>query len=430
MNSSPRSTSRSSRRASSRPPRALAARATGRRSPLGSLGALLSALTVLFLLTGCASTGADGVSKIAEYRDQKLNREVRSLGFEPEELIKPYRLTPEMREWVHTVVPATGSSKERLIILLDYLLDEDGEALGVRYDSGFTPTASEVFDSRLANCLSFTHLFVGLAREAGMDAYYLDVNHAETFERDQDLIVLSGHVTAGYGVPTDPLVLEYSVGPDADYRYVTKLEDRRALAMYYSNRGAEEMRHGNLEQSVEWLRTAVTLDHELPDAWVNYGVVLRRMGDQEAAEEAYRKALQVNPQTISAYQNLATLMRLQGRSTEADELVRVAQRLGDRNPFNYLNLGDLNLRRGEIEAAETYYRKALSLYGELAEPYAAMGILAYHLDRPQEARKWLRRAEKRDPENPRTRALARRLDAAERGDEGMARIVQPKGERG
>lgn len=387
----------------------------------------LALVAVLLLLTGCASSRSDGTSRVAEYRQQALDREVRELGFEPEELVLPYRLSSEMRDWVHAEVPATGSSRSKLITLLDRLLDDDG--LGIEYESGFTPTAEEAFELRTANCLSFTHLFVGMAREVGLDAYYLDVNHAERFEKDRDLIVLSGHVTAGYGVPTDPLVLEYNVGPDADYRYLQKLEDRRALAMYYSNRGAEEMRHGRLEQAVDWLRTAVTLDGALAEAWVNYGVALRRLGDPVAAEEAYRKALEVEPQTISAYQNLATLMRLQARFGEADDLVRVAERLGDRNPFNYLNLGDLNLRRGEVEAAERYYRKALRLYGDLAEPYAALGILAYHLDRPAEARKWLRRAQKRDPENPRTRALERRLDPTLEHDEGMARISRPAGER-
>lgn len=395
--------------------------------PLQTVLRLVPALASLVLLAGCA-TAATTVSKTSEYREGLLGRQIRDLGFEPNELVLPYEVTPEMRQWVHEEVPATGSPRSQLVTLLDRLLADDG--LAVRYESGFTPTAAESFHMHTANCLSFTHLYVGLAREMGLDAYYLDVTHAERFEKDRDLIVLSGHVTAGYGVPTDPLVLEYNVGPDADYRYLRKIGDLRAVAMYYSNRGAEQLRAGDLASSIEWLRTAVTLDPELAEAWVNYGVALRRTGDQEAAEEAYRKALEVDPQTLSAYQNLATLMRLEGRGAEADDLNRVAERLGDRNPFNYLNLGDLNLRRGEVEEAERFYRKALSLYGDLAEPYAAMGILAYHLDRPEEARKWLRRALRKDPDNPRARALARRLDPTLPEDTGMARITRPRGDAG
>ncbi|MCB1057522.1 MAG: tetratricopeptide repeat protein [Acidobacteria bacterium] len=390
-----------------------------------ALALLPLVLSPLVLLAGCA-TAARSVSKTSEYREALLAHEIRERGFEPQEVVLPYRLTPTMREWVHAEVPATGSARSQLVTLLDRLLDDDG--LAVRYESGFTPTAAEAFDSHTANCLSFTHLYVGLAREMGLDAYYLDVSHAERFDKDNDLVVLSGHVTAGYGVPTDPLVLEYNVGPDADYRYLRKIDDLRAVAMYYSNRGAEELRAGDLLASVEWLRTAVTLDSGLAEAWVNYGVALRRMGDHDAAEEAYRKALEVDPQTISAYQNLATLMRLEGRAAEADDLNHVAERLGDRNPFNYLNLGDLNLRRGDVEEAERFYRKALNLYADLADPYAAMGILAYHLDRPEEARKWLRRALRKDPENPRALALARRLDPPSPEDPGMARITRPRGD--
>jgi Flp pilus assembly protein TadD len=376
----------------------------------------LAGLLLLPLVVGCTASTRDPILS----RDLRLKQEVRQKGFEPKELVFPFELNEPMREWVHSQIPRGAQVRSRLRALLDALLDEKG--LAVEYESGFTPTATEMFEKRTANCLGFTHAFVGLAREMGIDAYYLDVLNFQSYTRDRDLVIESGHITAGHGVPTNRMVLEYSVGPDADYSYVRQVDDLEALAMYYSNRGAELLREGSLQDAVTALRTAVTLEPELPDAWVNYGVALRRQGEHPAAEEAYRRALQVDSQMLSAYTNLATLLRIQGRDGEARELVAAARRIGNDNPYNYLTLGDIALRRGRTREAESLYREALRLQGESAEPYAALGLLAWEMDREGEAQSWLEKAEKRGPDHPRTRALARRLHFGE--DEGMARLIE------
>ncbi len=377
---------------------------------LGVLGAVVSA---------CASSGAES-SRGLEFRQKRLTKAIRSVGFEPEELVLPFEVDDEMVAWAKDVVPRSGTPKFRLEHLLFSLVE--GRNRKVEYASGFTPTAQEAFRSGKANCLAFTHLFVGLARELGLDAYYLDVINAETYARANDLIVLSGHVTAGFGVSSNPLILKYNVGDDTDYRWVRKVKDLRALAMYYSNRGAEFLAQGKPPEALGWLRTAVTLDGSLAQAWVNYGVALRRVGEQESAEEAYRKALLEDPRALSAYQNLAALMRLEGRAAEARDLDLLAERQGSRNPYNYINLGDLSLRQGDVEEARRFYQKALNLHGDLAAPAASLGLLAYRVDQVREARRWLEKARKRDPENPRVLRLTRLLDPSSASDPGLVRL--------
>lgn len=350
----------------------------------------------------------------------EIARLVEARGIEPEELVLPHELTPEMRAWAHRQVPVRSQVGKRLETLLNALVSPSGR--DIRYESGYTPTAAEAFATGRANCLGFTHLFVGLARELGMEVYYLDVERARTYERDGDLIVVSGHITAGYGTPVDRSVLEFSVGPEVDYGLVRPVSDLRAVAMYYSNRGAELVRDGRRREALEWLRVAVTLDPELADGWVNYGVALRRLGDEAAAEEAYRRALEVDAGAVAAYQNLASLLRLEERHQEAVELLSLTRKLGDFNPYNYLSLGDLSRRLGDLEEAERFYRRALRLAGDTAEPYASLGLLALDMDRRGEAQRWLARARKRDEHDPRTRALARRL-APGTGSGGMARIT-------
>ncbi len=386
--------------------------------------AVLSLSTALFgsalLTTGCASS--DYVPARTSQRDMRAA--VQRAGLAPDTAVLPGALTDEMLAWLHETVPPMQGEDNQLETLLDLMLDE--RFLAIRYQSGYTPTAEEVFDQRTANCLGFTHLFVSMSRELGIPAYFLDVDRIQRFERDEDqsLVIASGHVTAGYGIPSERLILEFNVGPEADYRTARKVDDVRALAMYYSNRGAEQLRDGDIEPALEWLRTAVALDPGLPDAWINYGVALRRFGDESAAEEAYFKALDVDPHAVTAYHNLAALMHQRGREVDAQELLRVADHLGQRNPYSYINLGDMHLRQGEIEQAERFYRKALSQYGDLPDPYAALGTLALVVDERDQAQRWLRRAQRRDPRNPRVLALDRRLNPSGLDDPGsLARLV-------
>lgn len=368
---------------------------------LTTLSALLSSLVC------CTTTGQLTSSR------QRLEQQLIERGIDPDEVEVPYELSAEMKAWLGKRVPRVGSPERRLTTLLYYLLAEDN--LGVQYAKGYTGTAREVFDSRVANCLSFSSLFVGMARQLGVPAYYLGVREIEGFEKDGDLVIISGHVSVGYGTARDRLILEFDLGPEVDYHNVEPLSDLTAIALYYSNRGAELMRAGQLEEAVEALELATRLDPELASVWGNLGVGLRRLERWDEAEEAYRRALEIDPGFTTAYQNLASLLRRQGRREEAAELMELVEKLGPQNPYALLKLGDLSLARGRVDEARRLYRKAVRQYGRHADTHAAMGLLELRQGHPDEAERWLERARKLDPEAERVRSLQAKLTAQGEG---------------
>ena len=361
--------------------------------------ALLACTAAALLACGCASRGPIGSSE--------LERGLRARGLDPAAVIVPFETTEEMRAWAHAHVPDNTPKEKRLDRLLAAMIDQ----MQLKYESGRTATAREAFESRRANCLAFTSLFVGLARELGIPAYYLDVEDVERFEKDGDLLVVSGHVSAGYDIGGGKVkILDFTPAAEPGYRHVHPVTDLRAVALFYSNRGAESLRAGSAAEALGWLRQAVQIDPEFAGGWVNLGVALRRQGDTAGAEAAYRKALEADPQTSSAYSNLASLLRIRGRDTEAAALLALAANADNRNPFSYIALGDLSLAQGRLQEAQRFYRQALRLHREDAEIYAALGLVALASGDTGEARKWLRRAEARDRDNERVRRLGVRLD--------------------
>jgi Flp pilus assembly protein TadD len=215
----------------------------------------------------------------------------------------------------------------------------------------------------------------------------------------------------GYGPTHDLRIIDFGAREDAPYRRITLIDDYRAIAMFYSNRGAEELRSGRYDEAVDWLRSAVAIDPDYAGSWVNLGVALRRGGDLESAERAYRTALEVDLHSTSALQNLAALLHFQGHEDEALDLLAFADRSSNRNPFTYITLGDLSMRHGRLEEAGRFYRKALRRQGENAESLAAMGLWTLERGDKKGARSWLRRAEGLDPESGRVALLRRRLGA-------------------
>jgi Flp pilus assembly protein TadD len=362
--------------------------------------------TVLPLLLGAALIAAAGCASTAG-APPDVERLLRSRGIDPATLVVPHAITDEMRDWVHRQVPDETPKDQRLARLLSSLVDPTG--LKLEYEGRHTATAAEAFASHRANCLAFTALFVGLAREVGVPVVYLDVDDIEKFEKEGDLVVVSGHVSAGYNTGSEMKILDFSAAPAAQYRKIHAISDLTATALFYSNRGAEALRAGKGAEALEWLKKAVAIDPELGRAWINYGVALRRAGDVGGAEKAYRKSLEVEPTAISAYQNLASLLRSRGQDQEAGELLALSDRLGTRNPFIYLALGDLSLSHGRLDEARRFYRKSLHLYRDNAEPYAAMGLLALASGDTGDAAKWLRKAVAIDQENQRVKQLAGRL---------------------
>jgi Flp pilus assembly protein TadD len=348
-----------------------------------------------------------GSSALRQQLREVVDLQLRERGVDPDQIELPFDLSPEMEKWLREEADFGGTPENRLDQLLRQLLHRDGQEL--KYLSGHTGTAREVWETGTANCLAFTHLFIGMAREINLPVYYLRVSDLQSFEKDGDLVIVSEHITAAYGPPAQRRVLDFSDRPVTQYHTVQPIADLTATALYYSNRGAEKIREGETAEALEILELATRIDPELADAWINYGVAVRRSGRKEEAERAFRRALELDPSHMSAYQNLAALLTVTGRGREARELLAVTDRSKNRNPFSYLALGDVSMREGRLAEAERFYRRALRLDPGKAEPLAALGQWALSSGQVREARSWLKKAEKVDPENPRVGELARRL---------------------
>lgn len=369
----------------------------------------MQACAALLLVSSAFLSACSALSTAGTTSRSELALEIRRLGLDPSVTVLPFAAGEEARRWLAENVPVRKDDSAQLDVLLAELISADGLALV--YERTFTGTADEVFHRRSANCLGFVNLFVALARERGLNAFFVLIEDQSLYDREGDLVLVSDHVAAGFRVGGVLKLLDFSEagGPPPERHAVRRLTDLEALAKYYSNRGAEMLREGRARAALGWLEPAIRLAPHLAPTWVNLGVARRRTADLAGAEEAYRTALELDPASEEALQNLGALLKLKGEETEAFGLLALSGKLAAKNPFSFLALGDWSLEAGRMDDARRYYERALGVGTANGEASAALGELEHARGNLRKARRWFKRAQHADAQNERTLRLAQKL---------------------
>jgi Flp pilus assembly protein TadD len=267
----------------------------------------------------------------------------------------------EMRHFVEENVPTALSPRARLSYLLDSMMRPS--QLGITYNPGTTLNASDTFEQGVGNCLSLTSLFIALAREADLDAYYNEVTIPPSWDMISDnSMVFYKHINAvvDFG-KNGKEVVDLSVGY-YEYHYPQhRVSEQQAAAQHYNNRGAEFLNLGNNDKAQLYFQRALYLDPEAGHIWGNLGTLLRRQGRAVDAEVAYRHAITVSANDQVAISNLGRLYREQGRKDKARELEKASESFRRKNPFWLYSRAKAEYEKGQFDEALDLVQQAIRL---------------------------------------------------------------------
>jgi len=275
-----------------------------------------------------------------------------------EAMALPEELRAEVRR---RVLEPGGTTSQKVDRLADYVFGSDGLALV--YDNGVTRTVAETWRDRRANCLSFSMLFIALAREVGLEARMQEVGDILVWYQGQRGVYASNHVNIA--VRTDSRWKEVDLatslvvlsdGPRG-------VDERRVMAHFYNNRGAEAMVMGDTATAEASLQAALDQDPGFASTWTNYGVLLLRRGDAASAERAYLEALRLDAKHSPTLSNLVSLYRLQGERRLQSRYQRKLDEVRRADPFHHFMLALRCEGDGDYECAISRYQRAISLRG-------------------------------------------------------------------
>ena len=276
---------------------------------------------------------------------------------------------------------------------------------------------------------------------------------------DADILVCLGMAHLQCGDPAKAVEVLRKAESLADDHTVLALVMGRALKAL-----------GEFDEAEKYLRLAVQLDPEEPEAWTDlckvlyvktryaeacdqlrravsrfpqdrkllglYAMSLHRLGDYGGAAEIWEKIERLQPQSIVAVSNHAYALLLQGRVSEAEHLIEKALQIDPDNYRTLIVLGETKFRQDRAEEAVSIFSSVLQLEPNNAEALGRLAVLAQRCRDEDGCESYLQRLKSSLAENPeswryfhetyrllgRTRELIDCLLKGARDDSGAAAV--------
>jgi Flp pilus assembly protein TadD len=271
-------------------------------------------------------------------------------------------IPPELRARLQAdVLAGEPSPAQRLSRLGNLLLDPE-RGLGITYREDATYSVAQAYVRREANCLTFTMLFLALAREAGLDAYPQEIRETLSWRQDEGILYRNNHINALVRLGGRSLVVDLAADSVIARQPPLPVSDRRLISHYYNNLAIQRLSEGGMDAALALIATALELDPDYPPHWSNAGVIHMRTGDATTAERDYRRALSLDPSDAGALFNMAGLAHRNGdRRAEADYRQRL-DRVQRKDPFHHVMQAMEYERAGDYAHAIEHYRRAIQLH--------------------------------------------------------------------
>ena len=315
-------------------------------------------------------------------------------------------VSAEMRAFVDAHVDRKASGNLKLHQLVSAIIDK--ATFGVEYDDT-TRTASETFRVRRGNCLSFSSMFVAMARDVGLSVQFQEVEVPPDWTLDNDTFVLNRHVNVYVDLErAGKRVVDFNIADFKASYEMHKISDTRARAHYYNNIGVARMQAGDTASALACFRRAIAdNDRGFAAAWTNLATLYQRKGHLAHAEAAYLQALKASKWDLVAMSNLARLYeRIGDRERAATYQKKVVyHRLC--NPYYRYSLALDALATGDLDAAIGHLKFAIRKRPKEDQFCLQLGLTYLKKGDARSARRWLARAQ----EVAATDALKRRYSS-------------------
>jgi Flp pilus assembly protein TadD len=329
---------------------------------LARFRSLVAISTCLFLTSACGAipktiyTEAEALAQM----EARVSAEMR------DQIVVPYEIDDEIRQLAEDITRGITSDREKVRLIVEAIIGLT--KFSISYDSLSNKTATEVFREGRGNCLAYSNLFVGMARHVGLEAVYIDVVSIERQTREAEVIVNTGHVTAGINQGADIMVIDFTRTPEREYIGFKVIDDLEAIANYYNNQGflygffteTAGLDFDPLEKEMEMYRLSLEVLPTFQRARNNLGVGLRRRGHVDQAIEQYKIAIAEDPGFADAHANLGAAYFSVGRFDDALAELRIAADESGSNGYFHHHLGVALYQLERYDEAVREFNRALS----------------------------------------------------------------------
>lgn len=282
-----------------------------------------------------------------------------------------FQVTPEMEAFARQAIRHSDNYFEKVKALQVALLTaQEAGGHGIVYNAYVTEVPMVTFEQRRANCLSFTLLYVALARAVGIYAQVNEVQVPPTWDlRNKKDMVFLRHVNVKVPIPreninilnTDDVVIDLEMNRYRANYSQHEINDTSAAAQFYSNRAMEHLENNNMIDAFLSLRKSINLNDQQSYVWSNLGVLYSRKQLWREAELTYLHGLELNSEDLTIMNNLSFLYNKIGNKVLSKKYSKLAQRYRESNPFYQYSLALSAYEQGDYSAASQFITRSIDL---------------------------------------------------------------------
>ena len=306
-------------------------------------------------------------------------------------------VSPQMRAFVDTHT-ARGKGRHGKAWSLAYAA-MDPYLLDFNYDPQVTLTAEKGFSARTGNCLTFSSLFIAMAREAGLEAWFQEITIPTTWSAVNETLLVGMHVNAVVKDPGKQYVVDVSRRKQQEDDIARRMSDSEAKAQYFNNLGADALVENDLARAHAYFRKGLETHPGLAYIWSNLGVVYRRNEQTDDAITAYRHALRLDQDNNVALNNLYLIYEEDGDLESAAALRKRVERNRRKNPYYLLHLAELANEEQRYSDAIGLLNRAIKMDETEYRFHYTLALSQYYAGETETARASLTRARHLAPAN-------------------------------
>lgn len=348
---------------------------------------------------GCASVSVPKVEKISinHFEAFQLSDGTRLFPKSADETIPDSEIlyiNHEIKALLDDKVVSIRNPEKRLKRLAKILVENI--SYDMVYDRFGIKTAQETFDTGTGNCLSFSNLFVAMARYVGLRTEFQEIPTLPNWSREGELLFFTRHIGASVDIYEHfkPVVqieyygdsIRYDISDGTKRYFFTPsnltpnrsevnpysyrlIPDNTAFAQFYNNIGSKQLAEGNNAEAFRYFVKAIKTDPELSYAWSNLGIVYRRNSQYDASEAAYLQGITVTRSLrdisiLTIMNNLANLYEIKGNTEKAAFYERQVASFREKNPY-YKYVAARTAFLGEYyDMSIKRYKEAIRLKGD------------------------------------------------------------------
>jgi tetratricopeptide (TPR) repeat protein len=205
--------------------------------------------------------------------------------------------------------------------------------------------------------MSYTNLFLGIARFLDVPVFLIHINEATSFYEKDGTFVVSSHMAVGYDAAVRITLVD--LGGESDrLRVYERVSDLAGFCLFYNNVAVEKMLSGDIAGAEKLLTFLVRIFPPLKETRNNLGALYLRQARYEEALALYTVIAAASPDYRPAFTNGLVAARGAGKQDLVERFSRGATNLAEKDPFYLFNQGVTAFQKGDYPTAESYFHRA------------------------------------------------------------------------